>query len=326
MSEFSTVHFTGEGEGTGLFSHAEIQRLMDSECRRATRYKYPVTSMMIAVDRLDQLGDLYGSESRDEILSEVNAVLRRNTRESDYLGCMVGHHFLAIFPHAAKEVGPALATRLLQDTSKLVFDAGSSSVQVSLSIGLVHREAGEKVAFESIHWEVHDAVTQAIAAGGNRFEVYTPPAPIQAAVPDFGDSLQDVGAKLEEMLSTKVEAIFESMGVALPDFGGNQKEVLERAVRKMEAAHDKMREEHAQQVELLERRLSKLSTNLETAEGQLRGGTGSEMDLGVASIYRSVQGLSDVENDQVLKKEMMAKIFEANMELRNELSQKESKD
>jgi len=112
------------------------------------------------------------------------------------------------------------------------------------------------------------------------------------------------------------------MGVKIPDFGGHDKEVLALAVKKMEADHEQMREEHARQVDVLERRLTKIATSLEATEGALlRTRSGENVDLGVASIYRTVQGLSDVEGDTELKKEMMSKIFEANIELRKQLSQ-----
>lgn len=324
MPEFPTVNFTGDE--TALFSYEEIKRLMESECERATRYAYPITAMMITVDRLDQLGDLYGFESRDAILDEVSALLRRSTRESDYLGCMVGSHFLAIFPHTRKDDGPALAKRLLRDTTKLLFEAGPASVHVSLSIGLVYRKAGDKIVFSEVCSDVRQAMERAIVEGGKRYKLYepTPTSSTPIVVPDLGDSLQEIGARLEALLSAKVEAIFASMGEALPDFGGHEKEVLARAVRKMEGEHVQMRRSHAEQVDMLERRLAKLSATLENAEGKLREAAGAQsIDPGVASVYRAVQGLSDVEHDLVLKREMMAKIFEANLELRKELSQQE---
>ncbi len=322
MPEFPTVNFTGGEEG--LFSAEEIQRLMRSECDRATRYGYPVTSMMIAVDRLDQLGDLYGSDSRAAILAEVSSVLRQNTRESDYLGCMVGSRFFAIFPHTSRSEGPALAARLLDDTGKLLFDEGAARVNVTLSIGLSYRDDEEKVDFDQLRNEVNSASQQAAAGGGGRFVQYTPPASSAAvATPDLSGGLEQLGKNLEQLLTQKVAAIFESMGQALPDFGGHKKEVLALAVEKMEAAHEQMRKEHAERVGLLERRLAKVSDSLELTEGELkRTMLAKGVDPGVASIYRTVQGLSDVEEDQELKKEMMAAIFEANMELKGKISQK----
>ncbi|MFT7487481.1 MAG: hypothetical protein ACI9F9_003342, partial [Candidatus Paceibacteria bacterium] len=130
------------------------------------------------------------------------------------------------------------------------------------------------------------------------------------------NSSEKVTAHLSTMLDAKLEDFFKSMGESIPDFGGKDQEVLALAVKKMESEHDLMRKQHANQVSLLERRLNKVSDSLEATESALRKkGTGA-VDSGVASIYRTVQGLADVEDDVVLKKEMMSKIFEANMELK----------
>lgn len=320
MPEFPSVTFSGDRDG--LFSPREVQNLMRAECARASRYKYPVTAMRIAVDRLDQLGDLYGFESRDEILVEVTAVIRRNTRESDFLGYKIGGTFHAIFPHTNRSAGPSLAGRLLEDTSRLLFDPGAARVQVTLSIGITYRDIGESVELEDLTKETGAAIELALGRGGNRFEVYVPPDPILDSLPDLASIANDDRAltkQLSGLLDEKMQSFFQSMGEKMPDFGGRDREVLALAVEKMEAAHQQMREEHSNQVSLLKRRLSKVSNTLAETEGILkRGLSGVEIDAGVASIYRTVQGLSDVENDSALKKEMMSKIFEANLELRNQ--------
>ena len=51
MPDYPTANFS-ESEG-GLFSLSQIQHLMRVEFNRAQRYEYPITCMLIAVDRLD---------------------------------------------------------------------------------------------------------------------------------------------------------------------------------------------------------------------------------------------------------------------------------
>lgn len=316
MPEFPAVTFTGDQEG--LFSADEVKGLMQLECARATRYKYPVTAMSIAVDRLDQLGDLYGFESREAILSEVTAVIRRNTRESDFLGYKVGGTFHAIFPHTARGSGPALADRILNDTAKLMFDAGPARVQVTLSIGITYCAEGDKAELVRLTDESAAAIDKAAAKGGGRFEVYEAPKAVLESLPPQADSSAKVKAHLSEMLDEKLASFFQSMGQTVPDFGGKDQEVLALAVRKMEEDHDLMRRQHMDQVSLLERRLNKVSHSLEASETALRrNATPDPTDSGVASIYRTVQGLTDVEGDVELKKKMMSKIFEANLELKD---------
>jgi len=319
MPEFPAVTFSGDEEG--LFSADEIKGLMRMECIRATRYKYPLTAMCIAVDRLDQLGDLYGYQSRDAILQEVTGVIRRNTRESDFLGYKVGGNFHMIFPHTAREAGPALAKRLLRDTAKLMFDAGSARVQVTLSVGVTFFTDDAEVDLETALGQTSAAIDRVAARGGGGFDVYVAPKKVLDSLPVQADSSQKVSAHLSGLLDTKLEAFFASMGRQMPDFGGRDQDVLRLAVERMEAEHELMRRQHEHQVSLLERRLNKLSDSLEEAGNAAPvGQAGRGLDSGVASIYRTVQGLTDIEDDAELKKEMMSKIFEANVELRSQSS------
>ena len=118
------------------------------------------------------------------------------------------------------------------------------------------------------------------------------------------------------MLSEKVAEIFHSMGREVPDFHGHEREVLELAVSRMNEERAQLVEDHKRQYDLLERRLAKLAGNLEMTEAELRATMARKnIDPGVASIYRTVQGLSAAEEDAELKREMMSKIFEANLEL-----------
>ncbi len=82
----------------------------------------------------------------------------------------------------------------------------------------------------------------------------------------------------------------------------------------------KLSEEHTTQIDRLERRIAKLNAALADAEEQIDGLQSMRArDPGVASWYRDVQGLSDGEENHELKRELMGMIFQANMELAQEL-------
>jgi hypothetical protein len=74
---------------------------------------------------------------------------------------------------------------------------------------------------------------------------------------------------------------------------------------------------HRRQVDILERRIAKLNVLLAQAEANLlRIAAMKDVDLGIASIYRGVQGLSSKEDALALKKMLMREIFQANMDLK----------
>ncbi len=320
MPEFPTVNFSETEKG--LFSSEEIQRLMRTECVRAKRYGYPVCVLLVGVDRLDQLGDLYGAESRATIQREVAELMRGVTRASDMFGCMLAGSFLSVYPHTPRAEGPRIARRLLDRTRRLVFDEGAASVAVTLSVGITSAVgADDSYELDELIDHARQALRQAQDAGGDRFAVYVPPAPAPEPAPQpvalsVESGLAALGEQLERLLSEKVVEIFHSMGREVPDFHGHEREVLELAVSRMSAERDQLVAQHEQKYNLLERRLSKLAEALEMTEAELRHTMAlKNVDPGVASIYRTVQGLSAAEEDVELKKEMMSKIFEANLEL-----------
>ena len=81
------------------------------------------------------------------------------------------------------------------------------------------------------------------------------------------------------------------------------------AVAAKEAARDR-------EVDLLQRRISKLNGSLQTTEGRLaRLANTKDVEMGIASIYREVQGLDGADRHLEKKRELMRSIFEANLRL-----------
>jgi hypothetical protein len=119
------------------------------------------------------------------------------------------------------------------------------------------------------------------------------------------------------------QRISELIGAAIADAGGGdalESRVLELVMhvvqserRVSEAAQEAVRD---RDVSLLQRRIEKLSSSLESTERQLREvSSRKEVDSGIASVYREVQGLSEEDNQFGKKKELMAGIFAANLQL-----------
>ena len=117
---------------------------------------------------------------------------------------------------------------------------------------------------------------------------------------------------MDEMLRTKMRVIFESLGEEFPDMQGRDSEVFALALEKMA----KTRQSQDEKLELLERRIARLSHNLGLTDEQLQRAMEMKgMDAGVASVYGEIQGLTDGASDKKLKQDMMAAIYEANFEL-----------
>lgn len=118
------------------------------------------------------------------------------------------------------------------------------------------------------------------------------------------------------------QRIFEMFGghEASHEMAAIREQVTFMLLQNLQNERDKVVEaqmaEHRKEVENFERRISKLNESLELTEVELqRMAKAKGIEHGVASIYRTVQGLSDEEADLELKREMMSSIFEANLQL-----------
>ena len=157
-----------------LFSLTQIQHLMRVEFNRAQRYNYPIVCMLISVDRLGHLRDLYGYEAKEEILDSVVALLKAQTRSSDFLGRMADDRLLAVIPHTPPEGASILADRILEGARELEFAGDGRMVQVTLSIGSAHNAGGGTLFFDAMLLAAEDALIAASSSGGARHEAFDP--------------------------------------------------------------------------------------------------------------------------------------------------------
>jgi diguanylate cyclase (GGDEF)-like protein len=353
MPGFPTVNFSNSDQG--LFSPEEIQRLMRIEFDRAQRYEYPIVSMLIEVDRLESLHDLYGVESKEEILNAVIELLRSITRASDFLGCLRGDRLMVMFPHTARMVAGKLAGRLLSGAHKLRFDSDGRTLRTTLSIGVSYCRDGERISFDEFLQVAEEAVALAVNAGGDRFverarvlksEIQELREEIEArtielreelaaaaqrqAFPPALPTLSQARTPLEEVelgglpdteLGVKLRELFERIGPQTPETALLQRAVIALILQNIELVRAESAEheltERDRQIDNLERRVRKLAAMLEMTEAELRRVAElKDVDPGIASVYRNVQGLSGAERDYEMRKQLMNEIFKANVELR----------
>ncbi len=159
-----------------LFSLAQIQHLMRVEFNRAARYEYPIACMVISIDRLGHLRDLYGYEAKEEILGAVIALLKAETRNSDFLGRMADDRLLAVVPHTPDEGSRVMAKRLLESVRAIDFESEGRTIQITLSIGASHNEGGSTLFFDAMLEAAGEALALAVESGGDRFESRAPGA------------------------------------------------------------------------------------------------------------------------------------------------------
>jgi diguanylate cyclase (GGDEF)-like protein len=163
-------------QGAGIFSLTQIRHLMRVEFSRAQRYRYPVSCLAVACDRVDHLRDLYGYEFRETVIGDIVDLVQNSTRTCDYLGRLVDDKLLAILPHTSREGAEVTARRILSSARSLAFTADGHNLQVTVSVGLSHFENDNTMFFDSLVEAAESAAMEAMQAGGDRF-LYQDPGP-----------------------------------------------------------------------------------------------------------------------------------------------------
>jgi diguanylate cyclase (GGDEF)-like protein len=323
------------GSKSSLFTPQEVESLMRIEFERARRYRHDVSCLMVQVDRLEQIHTVHGFEAKSEVFQKLVQLVKQATRTGDLLGYLTDDRLLCVFPHTSARDARGLCDRLLTSARDLIFKVGEGSVRVTLSVGLSHNGQSEEIGFDTLRRVAKEGLVVAQAGGGDRWaetELYDlceaqqrrqegSNAEPSTEGPGYREALVrmvEEEGDLEKAVSVLVEEMLDrAMSEARSDFELEQAEA--QASRGDEDAPEFEEKEVAYQreIELLRRRVDKLSQSIGLSEqeiGRLR--QSKDVDDGVASVYREVQGLSLDDARAELKKHLMSSIFEANLDLR----------
>jgi diguanylate cyclase (GGDEF)-like protein len=312
--------------GQSLFSVDEVRALMHIEFERAARYNYPICCLLIQVDRLSDTATYHGQEVKDEILGSIIELTRKETRAGDILGCLVDDSLLVTLPHTSpREVGYMLR-RLLTGARELRFERGGRTQSITLSVGISNNQHPDARNFETLERVAEDGAAVAAAAGGDRYvetELYAlhDMQVVQPKAAQIADSVEteDYRDRLEELMER--DGNLEQAASKLAE------EIMARAMREVAAAElaaptsesqglpDTKEIGYQREIENLQRRITKLTNSLGITEGEIARLRNSpdDVEAGVASLYRDVQGLNVGDVRAELKKDLMSAIFEANL-------------
>lgn len=117
----------------GLPNRRLLDRRLMLEFERA---KHDLSCLMVlGVDDLKMVNDLFGREAGDYVLRSVSAILRQETGQNDFPAILGGDEFVVILPGVSEEEAYAVGYRLLLKTSEIRLSQ-DSGFQCSLSIGV----------------------------------------------------------------------------------------------------------------------------------------------------------------------------------------------
>lgn len=156
---------------TGLFNRRHFQERLPIELSRASRYRRPLSLLMIDIDHFKNINDTFGHAAGDEVLKEVSRRLVATVRLSDLVVRYGGEEIVILLTDASMEVAKAKAERLRLAVCGNNIDAGEASIPASVSIGVAVFPSPLVTKGENLCDEADKAMYRAKNAGRNRVEV-----------------------------------------------------------------------------------------------------------------------------------------------------------
>ncbi|MBP0048054.1 diguanylate cyclase [Marinobacterium sp. AK62] len=99
---------------TGLTNRGQVEKLLNSEVHRYERYGNGCSVIMLDIDHFKQVNDTCGHAVGDQVLRQIAALMRENTRLSDIPGRWGGEEFLILCPETDEKGAYQLAENLRQ--------------------------------------------------------------------------------------------------------------------------------------------------------------------------------------------------------------------
>ena len=169
---------------TGLFNRRYLEKVLERECRRASRSGRPLALLMIDVDKFKRFNDLWGHEGGDAVLRGFAGVMQATFRGEDVACRYGGEEFVVLLADASLESAFSRAEDLRTAVHHLSVEHRKQPVgAITISLGVaVLPEHGSTP--ETLIESADRALYEAKARGRDRT--------VSASVSDLTPAVQEV--------------------------------------------------------------------------------------------------------------------------------------
>lgn len=122
---------------TELLNRRKIIGCLREEIDRFSRYRIPLSVILLDVDHFKNINDTYGHPFGDEVLRQISKVLRGSLRDLDKIGRFGGEEFLIVLPSTGADDALRLAERIRKQLRELAVRTKEGvEVPVAASFGV----------------------------------------------------------------------------------------------------------------------------------------------------------------------------------------------
>ena len=156
---------------TEIYNRAAMEQMYKNELRRASRYKSPVSLLMLDLDFFKTINDTYGHQVGDETLRIFVKSILAKLRSTDILSRYGGEEFALLLPDSDSEGAQIAAERLRQSIEETRIVTGNYSFNITVSIGISEYKFTDD-SLEKLVNRADMALYRAKQTGRNRVMVF----------------------------------------------------------------------------------------------------------------------------------------------------------
>lgn len=156
------------GSRTGFHAFEDVKDLLVVEVRRAKRYGYPLSILLVRLDPIPAIHQLAKPGLPREITQGLGAAIARSLRVIDLPIQYADDSILVFLPHTdlagAEEVGRRVKRRI----KRITYRDDDLTCQITASVGVAGIEGGDNLTFSKLIKNATSALRAAQLKGGDR--------------------------------------------------------------------------------------------------------------------------------------------------------------
>ena len=123
-------------ELTQIYNRRYMVKQLNLRIKEASRYKYPLSVIMVDIDDFKRINDTFGHLNGDKVLHLVASELVNNSRTTDLVGRYGGEEFIIILPSTEFKGAKLVAEKIRDAVRNISFDFLPESRQLTVSLGV----------------------------------------------------------------------------------------------------------------------------------------------------------------------------------------------
>ncbi|PCJ35216.1 MAG: hypothetical protein COA75_11335 [Cellvibrionales bacterium] len=135
---------------TGVANRGGFDKRFDEELARSQRIGFPLSLLLIDIDKFKYVNDTFGHKAGDRVLQTIAKLMAGRVRDTDFIARYGGDEFVLLLPGTSAEDAKSVAQGFCDAVKRCGFHSHGQSVDVSLSIGIAQLREGDtgEILFE----------------------------------------------------------------------------------------------------------------------------------------------------------------------------------